>query len=294
MEAIDSLRARLSLGIAVAAVLVAIGALALALRAARERDPARRLRDDDLAVVESVAEARTLVLRLQLAVAAAAAWPADPAPAERFRADTARLADELQRVRLHARDRAVTDVVDDLENAVLRYRTGAEGVFAAAAAGRGEEVRARAAALEQAESAGLREFTEELATLAATRARERAERVRPGGRVWALLALAAGALVLAADAALTAFTQSTARRPAWLTVASRLGSGRPAGWAPLHLLRSTAAAPRESAEATIPPDESPPGPVDSPETVAAHPPGEGEGATKGLSPAGGTSPADAA
>lgn len=294
MEAIDSLRARLSLGIAVAAVLVAMGALVLALRAAGERDPARRLREDDLAVVESVAEARTLVLRLQLAVAAVAAWPTDPAPADRFRSDAARLADELQRLRLHAGDRAVTDVADDLENAVLRYRAGAEGVFTAAAAGRGEEARARAAALERAESAGLREFTEELATLTATRAHARAARIQPTGRLWALLALAAGALVLAVEAALTAFTQWTARRPAWLTGAPRLGSGRPAGWAPLHLLRSTAAAPRESAEATIPPDESPPGPVDSPEPVAVQPPGEGEGVAKGLSPAGGTSPADAA
>jgi hypothetical protein len=216
MEAIDSLRARLSLGIAVAAVLVAMGALALASRAAGERDPARRLRDDDLAVVESVAEARTLVLRLQLAVAAAAAWPADPAPADRFRADAARLADELQRLRLYAGDRAVTDVADDLENAAQRYRTGAEGVFAAAAAGRGEEARARAAALEQAESAGLSEFAEELATLTATRAHARAERIQPTGRLWALLALAAGALVLAADAALTALAAPTAAAPtAW-------------------------------------------------------------------------------
>lgn len=293
MEAIHFLRVRLSLGITVAAVLVAMGALVLALRVASERDPARRLQDD-LAVAESVAEVRTLILRLQLGVAATAAWPADPAVADRFRSDAARLSDELQRVRLYADDRAVTDVADDLENAVLRYRTGAEGMFAAAAAGRGEEARGRAAALERAESAGLREFAEELATLTATRAHARAERIQPNGRLWALLALAAGALVLAVEAALAAFTQWTARRPAWLTGAPRLGSGRPAGWAPLHLLRSTAAAPPESAEATLPPDESPPGPVDSPEPVTVQPPGEGEGGTKGLSPAGETSPADAA
>ncbi len=214
MKTIRSLHARIALGIALAGALVAIGALALAMRAAGERDPARRLRDDDLAVVESVAEARTLVLRLQLHVATAVAWPGDPAPVERFRSDAARLADEPQRVRLHARDRAVTDVADDLENAVLRYRTGAEGVFAAAASAHGGEARARAAALEQAESAGLREFSEELATLAATRAHARAERIQPTGRLWALLALAVAALVLAAEAALTALTAPLTTAPA--------------------------------------------------------------------------------
>ncbi len=236
MDTLHSLRARVSLGIALVGLLVAAGALALALRAAGEREPARRLRDDDLVVAESVAEARTLVLRLQLAVAAAAAWPADPAPADRFRGDAARLADELQRVRLHAGDRAVTDVADDLENAVLRYRAGAEGVFAAAAAGRGEEARARAAALERAEAAGLHEFAEELATLAATRAQARAERIQPGGRLWALLALAAGALVLAAEAALTALTAPATTAPAaWALVRRSPTGSEPAETPPFEM-----------------------------------------------------------
>jgi hypothetical protein len=230
MDTVHSLRTRIALGIALAGVLVAVGALALALRAAGERDPARRLRDDDLAVAESVAEARVLALRLQLGVAAAAAWPGDPALADRFRSDAARLADELQRVRLHAHDRAVTDVADDMENAVLRYRAGAEGVFAAAASGRGEEARTRAAALERAESVGLREFAEELATLTATRARARAERIQPGGRLWALLALAAGALVLAVEAALTALAAPAAAAPA----ASGFVRRSPTGIKPAH------------------------------------------------------------
>jgi hypothetical protein len=280
MKTIRSLHTRIALGVALAGALVAIGALALALRAGGERDPARRLRDDDLAVAESVAEARTLVLRLRLHVAATLAWPGDPAPAERFRADTARLADELQRVRLHARDRAVTDVVDDLENAVLRYRIGAEGVFVAATSGHGEEARARAAALEQAESDGLHEFAEELATLTATRARARAERIQPGGRLWALLALAAGALVLAADATLTALASLTAQ-PA-----------RPAEWTPLRPLPSATAGRGEAIAAVTPPGERLSAPAAPPGPLAARPPDEG--VTKDLSPAEGTSPADAA
>lgn len=247
METICSLRARVFLGIALAGVLVAIGALALALHAAGERDPARRLRDDDLVVAESVAEARALVLRLQLHVATAVAWPGDPAPAERFHTDAARLADELQRVRLHAHDPAVTDVVDDLENAVLRYRTGAEGVLTATTSVHADEARARAAALEQAESTGLRVFAEELATLTATQARERAERVQPGSRVWALLALAAGTLVLAAEAALTALTTPTTAAPATWAFVRRSPTGSEPADPP----------PTEADTAPVHPDDTP-------------------------------------
>jgi hypothetical protein len=200
-------RTYLYLAAATAAALLVVLALVLALRARGDHQQITRLVNDDLVLASSVSDARLLTAQLRLSVTQAVLNPADPAPAARFRSGQARLKDELRRARLHARDNNTADVVDDLDNRALALGATADKVFTAVAAGRTDEARAALATLEQ-DSSEVSALAEELYTVATASAEQHGHALSGSLRSVGLLALALGALVLAAQSGALAWAES--------------------------------------------------------------------------------------
>ncbi len=192
-------RACCYLAVAALAAVTTLAALPLALRARADSHMARGLTRDELVLVDSAAEARRLTIQLHLDVAHAALHPGDGAPADRFRADHARLIDALRQVHLHAAGTNAGDIANDLENSAQRYAAGADTVFAAAAAGSTDAARVGAEVLEPG-GAEMEQLAERLTGTANGAAHDRAEQLSGGSRTTGFLLLALVGLIVAVHA----------------------------------------------------------------------------------------------
>lgn len=246
------------LAVVALSLLAATVAVPLMWRARADAQAVRRFADDDLMLAASAAEIRVLTLRLRLGATRAARTPADASLGAAYRADRARLADELRSARLSTRDRAIVDVADDLENRVLAFDAAAQPILAApvrADAGRGD--------LPAMERLGgeVADLSDELETAVLTSVEGHARALRSGGRaaLFGVLGVVSAAVAVLAGALVLRDPGGALPARVWALLPASLGGALTRGAAPRvtgdPMLAARALAPTVAADALAsPPD----------------------------------------